>query len=287
MITGRLFSIDGAGGVGKTTLAIEAAKRFKQAFRDGVLKPIRVDEHTPVSFAVHLAAQLGEGMEEPVDAESAQRLVTRLLQDRQCLVILDNAPGPVPFDFLRQLAKHEEISERLEQLYTFSWCERRESDGERAYELHQLVRELVRGRFEDRYQENFIQLVHDIFIDESVHFTVKEKYYLQLEEAFTAASGNEDQRLKEWLYDLFDFCTFRGFADFYIRLTQRVETLFPKAISQKSRMIPISSSTKSGFSNFRKWSLICLESVDMGTIFKEYKRYMLFPRLRLYLFYFS
>ena len=385
MITGRLFSIDGAGGVGKTTLAIEAAKRFKQAFRDGVLKPIRVDEHTPVSFAVHLAAQLGQGVEEPIDAESAQRLATRLLQDRQCLVILDNAPdwnnikymlplrtgstllittrnrdiyrhlrlkckqlrvgeislekftpgealalfkemlgteykeaekdiyldiarnlgylpialrqaislmvftphyrakelldklagedrlellrkgravedsdsrvietvfdlsspllsaelretleylaicapGPAPLDFLRQLAKHEEILERLEQLYTFSWCERRESDGDRAYELHQLVRELVRGRFEDRYQENFIQLVHDIFTDESVHFTVKEKYYLQLEEAFSAASGNEDQRLKEWLYDLFDFCTYRGFADFYIRLTQRVERLFP------------------------------------------------------------
>jgi hypothetical protein len=56
MITGRLFSIDGAGGVGKTTLAMEAAKRYKGAFKDGVLKPIRVDEHTPISFAVHLAA---------------------------------------------------------------------------------------------------------------------------------------------------------------------------------------------------------------------------------------
>ena len=28
MITGRLFNIDGAGGVGKTTLAIEAARRY-------------------------------------------------------------------------------------------------------------------------------------------------------------------------------------------------------------------------------------------------------------------
>lgn len=37
MITGRLFSIDGAGGVGKTILAMEAAKRFKSAFKDGVL----------------------------------------------------------------------------------------------------------------------------------------------------------------------------------------------------------------------------------------------------------
>jgi hypothetical protein len=92
MITGRLFSIEGAGGVGKTTLAIEAAKRFKREFKDGILSPIRVDEHTPVSFAVHLAAQLDEQVEEPVDEVSACALVTRLLQDRQCLVILDNAP---------------------------------------------------------------------------------------------------------------------------------------------------------------------------------------------------
>jgi tetratricopeptide (TPR) repeat protein len=385
MITGRLFSIEGAGGVGKTTLAIEAAKRFKGEFKDGVLSPIRVDEHTPVSFAVHLAAQLDEQVEEPVDEVSACALVTRLLQDRQCLVILDNAldwnnikymlpmrtaatllittrnrdmyrhlrlkckqlrvheislekfthkealalfkemlgkeyeeaeqdiyleiahnlgylpialrqaislmvftphyrakelrdklagenrlellrkgnaaedsdsrvietvfdlssslltgelletlgylaicsPGPVPLDFLRQLAKHEEMAERLEQLYTFSWCERRESDGQRAYELHQLVRELVRGRFENRYQDGFIQLVHDIFTDKGVHFTVKEKYYLQLEEALSAGSEKGDERLKKWLYDLFDFCTYRGFADFYIRLTRRVERLFP------------------------------------------------------------
>jgi tetratricopeptide (TPR) repeat protein len=137
------------------------------------------------------------------------------------------APGPVPLDFLRQLAEHEEILERLEQLYTFSWCERRESEGERAYELHQLVRELVRARFEKRFQENFIQLVHDIFTDKSVHFTVKEKFYLQLEEALAAASENSDERLIDWLYDLYDFCTYRGFADFYIRLTQQVERLFP------------------------------------------------------------
>ncbi|NIM78158.1 MAG: hypothetical protein GTO20_05160, partial [Candidatus Aminicenantes bacterium] len=45
MITGRLFNIDGAGGVGKTTLAIEAAKQFSSLFKDGVLGPFRVHEH--------------------------------------------------------------------------------------------------------------------------------------------------------------------------------------------------------------------------------------------------
>ncbi|UCH98446.1 MAG: SIR2 family protein [Candidatus Aminicenantes bacterium] len=385
VVTGRLFSIEGAGGVGKTTLAIEAAKRFKAAFKDGVLNPIRVDEHTPVSFAMHLAAQLKVQVDEPPDPVSARALVTGLLKDRQCLLILDNAvdwnnlqymlpmrtgstllvttrnrdmyrhlrlkfkevrvheiplekftpeealalfqqmleteyrdsekdiyleiadnlgylpialrqaislmvftphyqasvlrdklagenrlallrkgqvaedsdsrvietvfdlssplltgelketleylsicsPGPVPLDFLQQLAKNDDAAERLEQLYTFSWCERRESNGQRAYELHQLVRELVRGCFENRFQERFIQLVHDIFTDKSVHFSIKEKFYLQLEEALLAASANRDKRLIDWLYDLYDFCTFRGFADFYIRLTQRVETLFP------------------------------------------------------------
>ena len=92
VIAGRLFSIEGAGGVGKTTLALEAAKRFKGAFPHGVLKPIRVDEHTPVSFAVHLASLLHQPMEEPADVESARELVSRLLLHRQCLVILDNAP---------------------------------------------------------------------------------------------------------------------------------------------------------------------------------------------------
>jgi tetratricopeptide (TPR) repeat protein len=156
---------------------------------------------------------------------SSPLLTGELLETLEYLAIC--APGPVPLDFLRQLAKNEEILERLEQLYTFSWCERRESDGQRAYELHQLVRELVRGRFENRFQDRFIQLVHDIFTNKSVHFTVKEKFYLQLEEALMAASENCDKRLIDWLYDLYYFCTYRGFADFYILLTQRVERLFP------------------------------------------------------------
>ncbi|NIM18278.1 MAG: hypothetical protein GTO45_40390, partial [Candidatus Aminicenantes bacterium] len=294
MITGRLFNIDGAGGVGKTTLAIEAARQFSSLFKDGVLVPIRVDEHTPMSFALHLAGLLNVKVEEPPDAETAQRLVTALLKNRDVLVILDNAvewkdlrymlpdetgsavlvttrsremhdrirlqfpgmelheiplekftpgealalfkkmlgagyrkeekdmyleiarnlgflpialrqavslmlfgprytasrlwqklenedrlellrkgraaaetdeltiesvfdlasplltpgliealeylavcsPGPVPLDFLQRLAGSEEIEERLEQLFAFSWCERREVEGQRAYELH-------------------------------------------------------------------------------------------------------------------------------------------------------
>ncbi len=386
-ITGRFFSIQGAGGVGKTTLAIEAARRFGGMFKDGVLPPIRVDEHTPMSFAVYLAGQFGEPVTEPPDEVSAQAQVTALLEDRHALVILDNAVdwknlrymlpgetrssilvttrgrdmcrhirqgfselevreirletftpaealalfrrmlggdyetgeeetylsvsenlgflpialrqaislmlfgphytasrlleklraedrlgllrkgtaveesdcrtletvfdlsstiltpelietleylaicgvGPVPLDFLGRLSGKEEMEERLERLFTFSWCERRERDGKRYYELHQLVRELVRGRFGSRFGEAFIGLVHEIFRDKSVHFSEKEELYVQLEEAFLLAKEAKDKRLIKWMYshDLYYFCTYRGFANFYVRLTRVVEELFP------------------------------------------------------------
>ncbi|MGD2091489.1 MAG: SIR2 family protein [Candidatus Aminicenantes bacterium] len=138
------------------------------------------------------------------------------------------SPGPVALDFLQQLTKDEDIEERLERLCAFSWCECRKIGDEQAYELHRLVRELVRARFENRFQENFIQLVHDIYTDNTIHFSIKEKFYLQLEEALSTAAENGDERLKEWLYDLYDFCTLRGFTDFYNRLIQWVEALFPE-----------------------------------------------------------
>jgi tetratricopeptide (TPR) repeat protein len=385
MITGRLFNIDGAGGVGKTTLAIEAARQFSSYFKDGVLGPIRVHEHTPMSFAMDLAGRLNLNVNEPPDAETAQRLVTAILKDHHVLLILDNAvdwndfkymlpfetrssiivttrsremydrirlqfpglavhetslekftpgealalfkkmlgkdyiaeeedmyleiarslghlpialrqavslmvfgprytasrlldklenedhpeilrkgrtatetdestievafylssplltpelietlaylavcsPGPVPLDFLQRLTGSDEIDERLEQLFAYSWCERREVDGGRAYELYQLVRELVKLRYGKGFKEKFIRLVHDTFTDKAVHFSIKERYYLQLEEALVLAKEIKDTRLIVWLYDLFDFCTYRGYRDFYLRLTQSVEELFP------------------------------------------------------------
>jgi tetratricopeptide (TPR) repeat protein len=387
VITGRYFNIEGAGGVGKTTLAIEAAKRFSglPRFKDGVLAPIRVDEYTPMSFAMHLAGEFQLNVTEPPDPEAAQRLITAILKERHALLILDNAldwkslrymlpdktcctvllttrsremldhirlqfpgvrlyeiplkqftekealdlfrimlggkyrvalediyleiaknlgflpvalgqavslmlfgprytgpglrdklvseerlvlpgkgqaaeesdgltieslfdlssplltgvllktlkylavcsPGGASLDFLQQLTKDQDIEVRLERLCAFSWCGCRKTGDQHTYELHPLVRELVRGRFENRYQESFIQLVHNIFIGDTIHFNIKERFYLQLEEALLAASANRDKRLIDWLYDLYDFCTLRGFADFYIRLTQWVETLFP------------------------------------------------------------
>jgi tetratricopeptide (TPR) repeat protein len=391
-ITGRLYSIDGIGGVGKTALALEAARRFGDKFKDGVLPLFRADELTPVSFAMALAAGLGIQLPEPKDAEAARQAVASLLKNRRCMVLLDNvekwedlrymippqmsasvlvttrnrdicrkiqnhcpglwvkeialdkftpeetlalfrkmlgnayreeeeevyleigralgflpialrqaialmaytphyramelrdrlksdsrlellrkgcaevesdtrvietvfdlsapvltgelkdvlgmvavcSPGPVPLDFLEKLAgaKVPELVEIIERLYTYSWCERREVEGQRYYELHQLVREVVRAQAQEPggqlpYLEEFIDVVHGIFTDKDVHFRVKERYIFQLEEAFAAAVQLQDPRLKDWLYNLYYFCTYRGYAHFYLRLTEAVERLFP------------------------------------------------------------
>ena len=44
-----------------------------------------------MSFVSHLAYQFDLKVEEPPDQETAQRLVTAILKDRQALLILDNA----------------------------------------------------------------------------------------------------------------------------------------------------------------------------------------------------
>jgi serine/threonine protein kinase/tetratricopeptide (TPR) repeat protein len=372
-----IITIKGHGGVGKTTLAFELARRSGAVFKDGVLAPIRADNHTPMSFAMHLAGLLNEQVKEPPDAASARSLVSKMLKNRHCLLILDNAsewndlkymlpvytsstilvttrnidiynhlrlqssalqvhevalekftsgealdlfqqmlgrdyyeedkknyleiaktlgylpialhqaislmvfepryrastlrdklstedrlvllqkglavetifdlaspqltkelhealeylavcsPGLVPLDFLKKLSGDEAIEERLERLHTYSWCERREMDNQRAYELHHLVRDLVQRRFGTRFQEGFIQAVNEIFMDENVHFRDKERLFPQLEKALDDAAKKGDKRLIDWLYNLNDFCTSRGYGDFYMRLTEHLEKLFP------------------------------------------------------------
>jgi hypothetical protein len=386
MISGRLFSLDGAGGVGKTTLAIEAAKEYAHYFKDGVLTPIRVDEHTPMSFVSFLAYQFGQKVEEPPDEDTAQRLVTSILKDRHALLILDNAVkwqnlrymlpartrstiivttrnreifdhirlqyrdlqadevslknfnetealalfrkmladkyqadeesiylgiaaqlgflplalrqaislmlfgphyttdrlleklgkedrlkllseghaaegsddrtietvfdlsttllsselietmeylaacalGRVPLSFLRRLSRDDDLEGRLEKLYAYSWCERWETGDERAYEMHQLVRELIHERYGNRFSQRFIEVIHNVFTDESIHFSEKEPLMTQLNEAFFQAAAKRDKKLIDWLYDLYDFLTYRGYYDFYVRLTQQVKELFPE-----------------------------------------------------------
>ncbi len=385
VITGRLFSIAGAGGVGKTMLANEAAKRYGSHFPDGVYI-IRVAELTPIAFAVHLAFRLGQKIPEPPNGSAARAAVSGLLKNRRLLLVLDNAeewkdlkfmlpcetdsailvttrnrecyhhvrlecgglrvsqmdletfhpdevlalfaavlgdayreseegvylevsenlghlplalrqaaalmvfrprytasqllaklagdgrldvlrkgaavedsnsralevvfdlssphleaawveglqtlavcaPGAVPLDFLEKLSGNNDMVEILEALYSHSWCNRTVEGESRFYELHPLVRDLVKGRYGDPFGANFIGLVDEIFTDKEVHFTIKDRYFPQLEEAFLVAERERDERLKKWIgKTLFYFCTYRGYGDFYVRLTEGVEVLFP------------------------------------------------------------
>src|SRR5262249_12331165 len=82
----RLLTLTGAGGVGKTRLAIQVAGQIATGFDDGVwyvdLAPIADPELVPVAMAgvLGLADQPGR---------SATDTITRFVADRRMLVLLD------------------------------------------------------------------------------------------------------------------------------------------------------------------------------------------------------
>ncbi|QZA06692.1 LuxR family transcriptional regulator [Mycolicibacter heraklionensis] len=83
----RLVMLTGAGGTGKTRLAIEIAARIAPGFRDGVcyvdLAPITVPEVVPVTAARALGL-----IDQP--GRSTTDALVRFLADRQILIVLDN-----------------------------------------------------------------------------------------------------------------------------------------------------------------------------------------------------
>ncbi len=86
----RLVSLVGPGGAGKTTLALAAAVQAKPSFRDGAfgvrLAPVNDPQQVPVAVA--------EALGVPLDGAAADRDVrgrlTRYLERRQLLLLLDN-----------------------------------------------------------------------------------------------------------------------------------------------------------------------------------------------------
>ena len=384
LISGKLFNLDGAGGVGKTSLAIEIVNRFKHLFKDGILPLKRADEITPVSFSMDLARLFYIEITEPPDNTQAQQVITAILRDKNACIILDNviswdalrymipletrcaliittrdrdiynhlrlayrnytmqeislekfteseaialfkamlerkysekdhsiylgiagnlgylpialrqaislmvykphysasdlydtlqkdnrldllrrgsteegmdsraievvyelsslssndtlrealeysaicAPGPIPLTFLIQLSGKEKIKENLEELFTYSWLEKRIIDGSIHFELHQLVRELVFKKYGRRFSSHYLSTVNNLFTDESIHFSKKDQLISQLREACDQASLQEQDYLKDWMYDLYSYCTYRGHAQLYHSLLQKVEDNF-------------------------------------------------------------
>jgi predicted ATPase len=85
--TARLVTLTGAGGIGKTRLAIQAGSEMVKAFRDGVwlveLAPIASPDLVPAAIAAALSVREQSGR---VIAET----VTDYLRPRHMLVVLDN-----------------------------------------------------------------------------------------------------------------------------------------------------------------------------------------------------
>jgi len=84
---GRLLTITGIGGSGKTRLAIELASDLRGRFRDGIwyadLAPLKEAERLSLSLAAALSLK-DDGTTPPLDA-----IVARM-RDRDALIVLDN-----------------------------------------------------------------------------------------------------------------------------------------------------------------------------------------------------
>ncbi|MCB0088625.1 MAG: AAA family ATPase, partial [Caldilineaceae bacterium] len=87
----RLITLVGAGGVGKTRLALEVGQGIKANFPDGVwlvgLTAIK-GEAEEIKMAIGEAAALGQGAKQLTGEQ-----VLAILRDKRLLLILDNCEG--------------------------------------------------------------------------------------------------------------------------------------------------------------------------------------------------
>lgn len=86
LASSRLLSLTGAGGIGKTRLAVRFARELSENFRDGAwlvdLAPLQVPELVPQTIATALGFREGR-------QRSAREVLIDSLRDRELLLILD------------------------------------------------------------------------------------------------------------------------------------------------------------------------------------------------------
>ncbi len=87
LTTARLLTLVGAGGIGKTRLALHIASGLGKAFPDGIclVELSSLAEPSLVPQAVASALAIGTGRDEPLVS-----LLVAALQERRCLLILDS-----------------------------------------------------------------------------------------------------------------------------------------------------------------------------------------------------
>jgi predicted ATPase/DNA-binding CsgD family transcriptional regulator len=91
--TVRLLTLTGPGGVGKTRLALAAARSVESAFPDGVwfVDLVPLQDPTHLDNAIAQALQLGE-----TKTHSSRERITAYLKNRRLLLVLDNFEHVLP-----------------------------------------------------------------------------------------------------------------------------------------------------------------------------------------------
>ncbi|MBI3225257.1 MAG: adenylate/guanylate cyclase domain-containing protein [Mycolicibacterium cosmeticum] len=84
----RLLTLAGAGGVGKTRLALEAAERTADQYRDGI-RCVDLAPVTDPDLVAHAVAQ-ALGVSDPRGRRATADMVTRNIGDRSLLLVVDN-----------------------------------------------------------------------------------------------------------------------------------------------------------------------------------------------------